>query len=159
MTVTELSCRKASIGISMFAPSRRSLIVQSVKLGFLSSNGASYRQLHPCKSTSHCSPSWPFETLLQEAGWSMASFARAAELLKYTWPGWAAAGVEGPFLAWVNRLMLPALNHEMLQRLPLANWQTTVAGGPCGWVDSVAAGCSGCLPMHGHVKRLKPHSE
>ena len=67
--------------------------------------------------------------MVQEAGWSMASFARSAELLKYTWPeGWAAADVEGPYIDWVNKLMLPALNSEMLQRLPLANWQTTVAG-------------------------------
>lgn len=59
----------------------------------------------------------------------MASFARSAELLKYTWPGWAAANVEGLFLDWVNRLMLPAMNSEALQRLPLANWHTTIAGG------------------------------
>lgn len=58
----------------------------------------------------------------------MASFARSAELLKYTWPGWSASGVERQYIGWVNRLMLPALNHEMLQRLPLANWHTTVAG-------------------------------
>jgi hypothetical protein len=51
----------------------------------------------------------------QEAGWSMASFARSAELLKYTWPGWDAAAVEGPFIAWVNRVMMPALTHESLQ--------------------------------------------
>jgi hypothetical protein len=58
----------------------------------------------------------------------MASFARAAELLKYTWPGWDAAAVELPFIDWVNRVMMPALTHESLQRLPLANWHTTVSG-------------------------------
>jgi hypothetical protein len=45
----------------------------------------------------------------------MSSFARSAELLKYTWPGWDAAGVEGPFITWVNRVMMPALTHESLQ--------------------------------------------
>lgn len=62
----------------------------------------------------------------------MASFARAAELLKYTWPGWDAAGVEGPFIDWVNRVMMPALTNEsILCYLPLANWHATVAGGRC----------------------------
>lgn len=74
----------------------------------------------------------PLALLLQEAGWSMASFARAAELLKYTWPGWDAAGVEGPFVNWVNRVMMPALTDEsILCYLPLANWHATVAGGRC----------------------------
>jgi hypothetical protein len=61
----------------------------------------------------------------------MASFARSAELLKYTYPRWDAAAVEGPFLQWVDRVMMPALTHESLQRLPLANWHTSVAG-VCG---------------------------
>jgi hypothetical protein len=26
------------------------------------------------------------------------------------------------FLAWVDALIMPQLNHEMLNRLPLANW-------------------------------------
>jgi hypothetical protein len=64
---------------------------------------------------------------LQEAGWGVDSMARSAELLKCTWPGWNAE-LEGRFLSWVNRLIMPQLNHEMLERLPLANWQTTVAG-------------------------------
>lgn len=58
----------------------------------------------------------------------MASFARSAEVLKYLYAGWDAAGVEGPFVEWVNRVMMPALTHESLQRLPLANWHTSVAG-------------------------------
>ncbi|WIA35436.1 hypothetical protein OEZ86_003877 [Tetradesmus obliquus] len=62
-----------------------------------------------------------------EAGWAIASFARAAELLKHSWPGWAGSGVEGRFMGWVDALLLPQLDHEMLHRLPLANWQTTVA--------------------------------
>lgn len=65
---------------------------------------------------------------LQEGGWGTASFARSAELLKCTWPGWQASGVEGRFTAWVNKLIMPNLQHEMLHRLPLANWQATVAG-------------------------------
>jgi hypothetical protein len=59
---------------------------------------------------------------LQEAGWGIASFARAAELLKHSWPGWAASGVECRFLAWLDALIMPQLDHEMLNRLPLANW-------------------------------------
>jgi hypothetical protein len=62
----------------------------------------------------------------------MASFARSAELLKYTWPGWGPSSAEARFIEWVNRVMMPALTHESLQRLPLANWHTTVAGGACG---------------------------
>jgi hypothetical protein len=66
---------------------------------------------------------------LAEAGWGVASLARAAELLKHTWPaGWRAADVEQPFIAWVNACILPALNSEALTRLPLANWHATVAG-------------------------------
>eukprot|EP00775_Hariotina_reticulata_P008807 gene8807-8986_t len=61
-----------------------------------------------------------------EAGWGVDSMARSVELLKCTWPGWNAE-LEGRFLSWVNRLIMPQLNNEMLERLPLANWQTTVA--------------------------------
>eukprot|EP00878_Enallax_costatus_P024210 GHUV01025815.1.p1 GENE.GHUV01025815.1~~GHUV01025815.1.p1 ORF type:complete len:268 (+),score=78.55 GHUV01025815.1:397-1200(+) len=62
-----------------------------------------------------------------EGGWGMASFARAAELLKYTWPGWQSSGVEGRYISWVKSLVMPNLQHEMLNRLPMANWQATVA--------------------------------
>lgn len=65
---------------------------------------------------------------MQNAGWGIASFARSAELLKHTWPGWSSSGVEGRFMSWVHKLIMPQLQHEMLNRLPLANWQTTVAG-------------------------------
>lgn len=72
----------------------------------------------------------------------MASFARSAEILKQTWAaGWAAAGAEARFIDWVNRLMLPALNNEMLQRLPLANWQATVAGVSMGATQRGGRGC------------------
>jgi hypothetical protein len=62
-----------------------------------------------------------------EGGWGIASFARSAELLKYSWPGWQASGVEERFTAWVNKLIMPNLQHDMLNKLPLANWQATVA--------------------------------
>lgn len=44
-----------------------------------------------------------------EAAWGTAAMARAAELLKYIWPKWAATGVESKYLAWVDRLILPWL--------------------------------------------------
>lgn len=81
----------------------------------------------------------PHRSCLQEGGWGIASFARAAELLKHTWPDWAASGVEGRFLSWVNQLVMPWLNHEMLHRLPLANWwvpisrERTGSGSSCCW--------------------------
>lgn len=76
---------------------------------------------------------------LQEGGWAMASFARAAELLKYTWPGWEASGVEGRYISWVKALVMPNLQHDMLNKLPLANWQTTVSGERCASRPSTLA--------------------
>ncbi|GBF98426.1 hypothetical protein Rsub_10491 [Raphidocelis subcapitata] len=61
-----------------------------------------------------------------EAGWGVASMARSAELLKYTWPGWHPK-VETAFLSWVDRVIMPNLKSNSLNHLPLGNWHTTVA--------------------------------
>ena len=37
--------------------------------------------------------------------------------------GLEASGVEGRFISWVDALLMPQLDHEMLHRLPLANWR------------------------------------
>ena len=52
--------------------------------------------------------------------------ARAAELLKWTWPAWPPA-LEAAFNRWVTRVILPNLRSEALARLPLGNWHTAVA--------------------------------
>jgi len=44
-----------------------------------------------------------------EAAWGTAAMARAAELLKYTWPGWNYCGVEKRYLAWVDKFILKHL--------------------------------------------------
>lgn len=80
---------------------------------------------------------------VQESGWGVASMARSAELLKYTWPGWPA-DLEARFVAWVSRLVLPQLNHEILERLPQANWQATVAGARVGGAAPARAGLQAC---------------
>jgi hypothetical protein len=44
-----------------------------------------------------------------EAAWGTAAMARAAELLKYTWPGWKLSGVEDRYLKWIDNIILPHL--------------------------------------------------
>lgn len=44
-----------------------------------------------------------------EAAWSTTCFARSMELLKYTYPGYAAAAVEPCYLRWVDKVVMPAL--------------------------------------------------
>lgn len=44
-----------------------------------------------------------------EAAWATAAMARAAELLKYTWPGWEHSGVEKRYLAWIDAVILTHL--------------------------------------------------
>lgn len=44
-----------------------------------------------------------------EAAWSTAAMARAAELVKYTWPGWDHSGVEKRYIAWIDKLILKHL--------------------------------------------------
>lgn len=44
-----------------------------------------------------------------EAAWGTAAMARAAELIKYTWPGWSHSGVEARYLAWIDKLILTHL--------------------------------------------------
>jgi len=101
---------------------------------------------------------------LQEAGWGVVQHgqvcgAAEAHLARLE------SDLERQFLSWVNRLILPQLKHEMLERLPLANWQTTVAGAPHAqhmwqlpaefpkWLEQdVQAGavCKSCsCPCHG----------
>jgi hypothetical protein len=46
-----------------------------------------------------------------EAGWGLASFARAAELLKYTYPNWYQSGVEEKFKYFVDSVLMPNLRH------------------------------------------------
>lgn len=49
-----------------------------------------------------------------EAAWGTAAMARAAELLKHVWPqGWAAAGVEAHYVAWVDKLLYPLLTKRL----------------------------------------------
>lgn len=45
-----------------------------------------------------------------EASWSTCCFARTMEMLKYTYPGYAASGVEGRYFAWLDKVALPAVN-------------------------------------------------
>ncbi|KIZ03532.1 secreted protein [Monoraphidium neglectum] len=61
-----------------------------------------------------------------EAGWGVDSMTRSAELLKYTWPGWTKE-LETTYIKWVNKLIMPQLRNEILSRLPLGNWHSTVA--------------------------------
>lgn len=44
-----------------------------------------------------------------EAAWGTAAMARAAELLKYTWPGWDRSGVEKRYIAWVDKFIMKHL--------------------------------------------------
>jgi len=44
-----------------------------------------------------------------EAAWGTAAMVKAAELLKYTWPGWDRSGVEARYNKWLDALILPYL--------------------------------------------------
>jgi len=69
---------------------------------------------HPSSRLAH--PPWcPPPTLSPqgrnsplESAQATVTMARAAELLKYTYRGWAASGVEGRYLAWIDKLVMRA---------------------------------------------------
>jgi hypothetical protein len=65
-----------------------------------------------------------------EASWSQANMCRSLELLKYTWPGYAATGIEPVYNRWLDTVMLPAINQPINWRIyngdPAGNWQVAM---------------------------------
>jgi hypothetical protein len=66
-----------------------------------------------------------------EAGWGLASFARAAELLKYTYPNWYESGIEERFKNFVDSVLMPNLrffdkNGKITNFAAKGNWGSTI---------------------------------
>lgn len=55
-----------------------------------------------------------------EMGWGAAAMFRAAELLKYTWRGWAASGMDAKLVLFLNRIVWPNLNGRYAE---IAKWK------------------------------------
>jgi len=60
-----------------------------------------------------------------EFGWMVSSFARAMELLKYTYPSdkWKASSMESRFNVWINQIVLPLLKAN---KILTGNWCSTI---------------------------------
>jgi len=58
-----------------------------------------------------------------EYGWMMASFARAAEILKFTYKKWSIQDFEKPFNQWVDKVAFPILKENAIKA---GNWCSTI---------------------------------
>lgn len=55
-----------------------------------------------------------------EIGWGATAMFRSAELLKYTWKGWAATGMDAKLRVFLNRVVWPNLNGRYAE---IAKWK------------------------------------